>query len=899
MRQRILIYYPLLVFLLGILGACSTEKNTPITRTYHNVTSRYNIFFNGNESYKRGIEKMKDTHEDDFTLILPIFEYVEYRTATTIAPDMDRAIQKATKVITLHSITAKPEFKDGPQSPKQKALYAQNEYNKFVPGNYLIMGKAYFLRHDFHLALETFKFIMTEYHYDDITYETQIWIARTHNELKEYDEAEDILEVLTGTTEFPQKLNADLYATLADLYMKQEEYDRAIEPLRRAVEYVTGKDEKVRWSFILAQLHQEAGDHELASDYYQDVIKMNPDYQMSFNARINRASVFVAGSDNAKEIKDELQKMLKDAKNADFRDQIYYALGNVYFREGDINEALNQYKNSSIYNISNIKQKATTCLTIANIYYDSQDYTQSDFYFDTAMVSLTTDYPDYEVIAAKTRNLSVLVENLQIIQLEDSLQMLADLPESQRLAIIDSIISQVQREEEIARKQEMDGMRDQQFNRMALNESQRSGFSNSGEKEGKWYFYNQAAKGFGQPEFRMKWGNRQLEDFWRRSNKSEVTFTTTDEEGEVSDTTGVIEEATKIFSNKSREFYLREIPLTDSLKEISDARIEEGLYNAGTIYKNDLRDYPKSEETYLELLDRFPGTQYTLRAYYNLYSQYNEENNIASANLYKSLIVRDFPESQPAQILTNPNYVAELLAKENEVNYFYQQTYDMYQRGDYFGVMINADTAYARYPDDPTIPKFQFLQVLAIGKTMDIFVFTQALDSLSIISTDPEVVERATAILTHIMDTDEEVKTETEKTEAEEIYQADSTGTFSFGLFVDGNVDINQLKFEFINLNLDLYPNKTYDVVHEELNGGVIGVYVKQFPSMEEAWEYYDHAFRAQKVFEVLEGAQYRLFIISTGNGGALSRDGVANKYWLFFQKHYIRNEGDTDTLDG
>ena len=77
---------------------------------------------------------MKDTHEDDFTLILPIFEYVEYRTATTIAPDMDRAIQKSTKVITLHSITAKPEFKDGPQSPKQKALYAQNEYNKFVFG---------------------------------------------------------------------------------------------------------------------------------------------------------------------------------------------------------------------------------------------------------------------------------------------------------------------------------------------------------------------------------------------------------------------------------------------------------------------------------------------------------------------------------------------------------------------------------------------------------------------------------------------------------------------------------------------------------------------------------------------------------------------------------------------
>jgi tetratricopeptide (TPR) repeat protein len=841
---------------------------------------------------------MSDSHEDDFTNILPIFMWGDENTAGAVAGDMERAIQKATKVITLHSITAKPEFKNGPQSEKQKELYAMNEYNKFVPGNYLLMGKAYLFRHDFHLALETFKFIMTEYHYDDIVYETQIWIARTYNELKEYAEAEDILEVLTGTQEFPVSLNPDLYVTLADLYMKQEEYGRAIDPMTRAVDEVRKKDQKVRWSYILAQLHQEAGDPEKASEYYRNVIKMNPPYEMSFNARINRASVFIAGSDNAKEIQDELRKMLKDEKNSDFRDQIYYALGNVYQRDGDAQEALNHYKLSSIYNIGNTQQKTTSCLTIANIYYEWQEYEQADLYYDSAIVYMTQEYPDYSQIVLKSNSLSNLVENLQIVQLEDSLQMLANMSESERNAVIDSLIAQIVRAETQARQEEMDAMRDQQFNRMALNESQRTGFSNNQEATGQWYFYNQAAKGFGQPEFRMKWGNRKLEDYWRRSNKNSMTFETEEAEGEVSDTSSVVEEATKILSKKAREFYMTDIPFSDSMVDLSNERIVEGLYNAGTIYKNELNDYPNAEQKYRELLDRFPGNQFALSTYYNLYRLYEDEKDMTSANVYKASIVREFPESQPAQILTNPNYVSELQAKENEVNNFYQATYDMYQRGDYYGVMINADIALSRYADDPVIPKFQFLKVLAIGKTEDILVFTQALDSLSKSTPDPEIAERSKAILAYIMDTDKEVKTETEKIEAEVIYTADTTGEFYYGLFVRGSMDVNQLKFEFINLNLDVYPNRTIDVSHEVLGDGVTAVFVKRFNDMEKTWEYYDHVFRTQEIFDVLEGTEYRLFIISAGNEGILINDGVVNKYWLFFQKHYNRNEEDTDTLD-
>ncbi len=252
---------------------------------------------------------------DDYTQILPLFTYDDEGIAQSIAPDMDRAIKKATKVITLHSITVKPEFKNGPQTEKQKAFYERNEYNKWVDENYLVMGKAYLFRHEYQLAIETFKFIITEYSYEEIIYETQIWLARAYNEIREYKESGRILNQLTANDNCPEKLHADLYATIADLYMKQEDYESAIDPLAEALDHIKKKDTRIRYAFILGQLNQQVGNMEDASKYYREVIKMNPPYEMSFNARINRASVFVEGESMSREIKAELNKMLKDQKN--------------------------------------------------------------------------------------------------------------------------------------------------------------------------------------------------------------------------------------------------------------------------------------------------------------------------------------------------------------------------------------------------------------------------------------------------------------------------------------------------------------------------------------------------------------------------------------------------------
>jgi len=832
---------------------------------------------------------MKNAQEsfvDDYTKILPVFTYDDEAIAQTIAPDMETSITKASKVITLHSIKAKPEYKNGPQTEKQKAFYARNEYNKWIDDNYLVMGKAYLYRHDFELAIETFKFILTEFYYEDIVYETQIWLAQAYNQTEEYKESERILNLLTSDERVPKKLFSDLYATIADLKIKREEYSDAIEPLSIALENVKKKKTRIRYTFILGQLNQEVGNHEAASSYYQQVIKLNPPYEMIFNARINRASVFVEGADKSREIKSELNKMLKDEKNEEYQDQIYYALANIHFREGDIEGAINYYKLSSAKSVSNPQQKTKSCLTLADIYYNRQNYVSAKLYYDSAVVSLTTEYKNYNAVMTKSRSLSHLVENLIVIQFEDSVQRLAAMSEAERFVVIDSIIAQVRRDEQLAQMSEMQDMQDMQFNRMLLSENQRSE-PQSGVTGGKWYFYNDAAKSFGQPEFKMKWGTRKLEDNWRRKNKSQVSFGDSENELAEGDTTKEIKR--EVLSNKTREFYMQNIPLTDSMMEISDARILESLFNAGSVYKNDLKDDPKAIETYKDLLERYPVSDFTLPTYYNLYLIYNELQDQTSSNSYKASIIREYPESQIAQLLTNPNYVNELLEKENEVNRFYETTYNHYKQADYYRVISDVDYAFEHFKDNELLPQFFFLKVLSIGQTSDIMTFTSALDSITRLYPTHDVAKQANEMLAYIKDFNPEVKLETEKKEAEEIYTYDSTGAFLFGMIINRVIDINQVKFEIINFNLDIFPTLTFDVTSDNLVENSRLILIKSFKNIQKAWEYYDMITTSEKIMALVEGTGYSKFVISPSNSLILLKDKNPNKYLLFFDKHYKR----------
>ena len=112
----------------SVLVCCAPTKNTPIRRGYHNMTSHYNVYFNGNEAYKSGLQSIYSSHDENFTLILPIFVYSDKEAALTSYSDMNRVIEKSEKCVRKHSITVKPNSSKKPKNDKQKAFQNKKEY---------------------------------------------------------------------------------------------------------------------------------------------------------------------------------------------------------------------------------------------------------------------------------------------------------------------------------------------------------------------------------------------------------------------------------------------------------------------------------------------------------------------------------------------------------------------------------------------------------------------------------------------------------------------------------------------------------------------------------------------------------------------------------------------------
>ncbi|MFA5820261.1 MAG: hypothetical protein WC854_13420, partial [Bacteroidales bacterium] len=316
--------YLVLLGLSMILTNCSVEKNTDTTRFYSSLTSRYNIYFNGYESFKAGLGKITSGYKDDYAEMLKVFEYSDPSTATLCSSDMERAIQKASKVITLKSITSKPETKDKRlPSDKEKELLDKKEYNEWVDDSYLLIGKARFYKQEFNEADAVFNYCIAEANDPLIKAEAAIWLARIYNETGNFNESLRLISELNITAGFTRSLKSMYYTTLADLFIKQKKYSEAIGPLSKSIELVSGKRTKYRLTYLLAQLYEQTGDGARATSLYREVVKMNPPYDIEFNARINIAGTFDINSGNPQEIRRELEKMLKDSKNKDFQDQIY------------------------------------------------------------------------------------------------------------------------------------------------------------------------------------------------------------------------------------------------------------------------------------------------------------------------------------------------------------------------------------------------------------------------------------------------------------------------------------------------------------------------------------------------------------------------------------------------
>ena len=652
----------------------------------------------------------------------------------------------------------------------------------------------------------------------------------------------------------------------------------------KALKQVRKKHYKIRYTYILAQVYQAAGELEKALDEYRKVIRMNPPYEMTFNAKINMAGSFQAGSEGGKEIRSLLRKMIKDEKNKDFQDQIYFALGNIALKEGNKEEAISLFKLSIRKSVNNFNQKGLSYLALADMYYVIPEYALAQAYYDSTMQNIENTHEDYELLSNKTKSLTHLVENLVVYELEDSVQILAKMPEEELYVVIDKIIADVVAKEQEEAKRKSEEMLDQQYGMMSQNQenSQRLTGENEG---GSWYFYNLNAKSFGQPDFRMRWGTRKLEDNWRRKNKQVVeNFETAENQTK---TDSAAESKTVVLSTKTREYYLQNIPFTDSALENSHERLVNALFNMGEIYRNEFHDMNKAIASFEELVSKYPAHKLAFPAYYNLYEIYGLTDNTVKREYYKGLIIAKFPDNPRAKILANPDYVKELEQEMNRVDKFYEDSYNSYKAGDFSLVVRNADYAMVQYKGDAIIPRIMLLRALSLGQLQGREKLKVELDTLVKIFPAHEVGIYAKELIDYIYALSPEIKAADITAEAEEIYLYSPAESHYLVVSAVKTADINQINFNLINFNLDNYDKLNLGIVKSEISGRNLLV-VQSFSDLENARRYFlSLSSKGEEITGINKPGDVTIFLISAGNYDKLVLDKALEKYLLFYEKYY------------
>lgn len=861
-----------------------------VSRSFHYITAYYNYYYNAYDCYKLSLRKVDETYKYNYTSPLPVILIGDSEVAGMVSGDMDKSIKKCTDLIRKHSIRVKPERSKGELTPKEKEFLNRTEYVKWARESWLLIGEARVMKGSFDEASQTFEFIQLQYPNTTYAYEAQLWLARLSIINGDFISAEDKLRTVEAVKKKPEsrRFKYLFTSTWAYFFVKQAKYAEAIPYIKRTIDKSISKNERARLTYLLAQLSVLTNNKEDGIRFYSKVLKMRPQYDMEFNAKIGLASI-TGNLENQKDMRKLLVKLSKDEKNKDYLDLIYYTLGNIERAEGNIEKAIDYFRLSATKSTRNNYQKGLSYYTLAEYYFAKPDYKQSQAYYDSALTSLDNTFPDYQKLDVKTRNLTKLVDNLNLVTREDSLQRVAKMPVNERNNLIAEIINKIREEEQ--KKIEEENAERQRSILYQQNQANRQ----VDQQGGKWYFYNQSQLSFGQSEFQMKWGKRKLEDNWRRKNRriSTIEMATSNNQGAASDTS---KNPQKVLTNKNTEFYLQDLPLNDSLIEISNKRIDEALLNVAEVYQNDLKDYAETVLAYERYVQRFPNSSSTSRAYYNLYQVSLFTNKSSEAEKYKNIIVSRFPQSSYAIMLTNPNYLKDLSLKLAEENSYYEDAYKLYEQGNYSESIRKIDEALVKFPVSKLESQYHLLKAMCIGKTSDLRSFRNSLNEVAEKYPKTEVSERALSILEYIrrqelqLTTADVTNTAVDSVKIAEKQQVEykkPQGEHLVVILVPKKTILNQLKFNIVSFNVDVFINLDLEVSNQPFNDFFELIKVSGLKDSQQAMEYFDAVSHKEGLFNPLNPQDYSSFIISQENFTLFIEDKSLADYLKFFNSNY------------
>ena len=895
------------VLSLFLLNACSTEKAKWTNIQFHNTTCHYNVWWNGNESLKAGLQKLRHEPADDYTVFLTPDIIGTDEAVRAIYPELDRAIEKGVKGIKKHSIFVGGE-----------------EHVPYIKECYLLTAYATFYKHDYVSTANTCNILISQFRGTHAGDEGAVLLARCMTQEKRYAEAEATLDLLVQQLDkgnFTKSQRDKLYLAMVEATVPQGKFKKAVEYIHLTLESTRDNDTKARLNFLMAQIYQKLDRRAVAAKYYRKVLSYSPAYVMEFNARLGEASCADLEHSDIQRLEQQLDAMLRDKKNLEYRDQIYYAMGEMYLGVKDAQKACDNLRRSVALASSNRAQKAKSSLRLAEVYYDTyENYDQAQLYYDTAMQCITRDYPGYTAIKRRADMLTELCSYTRVYERCDSLLAVVALPEAERNALIKAKIDTLRAQEERARQQAL------------LDELAADDRAQQNTLVGDWYFYNQNTVQKGKESFRQRWGARLLEDNWCFSNKPSFDFfadnmdtSTVDTDADTlgADTLAGRSAAQPPAGNPddphSPAYYLKELPTTPHQLDSIDSLTAISLLNAGYIFYDGVQNTPRALECYQRLANDYTGYDHIVQTFYMLYRIYDRQGNTPQANYYRDMVLMGFPDSDFANLIRDNEYYKELLRRDGIVEQAYEELYTHYHRHRYPTVVSLADQADLLYSGHPLLPKFHYWRGLAyaalgrrsdaIAQFRDIVRLTPRTDSivplamaqLELLQSDTTefaalpadtVSPSATPTVSQPVPTvDTDSPAEEPLPPAALVYRYRPGQSYYIVLLIDDRrIKATELQYRLANFNSQYYSNAGYKVNAILFTDTSQLITIHKFKNEDDAMSYYRHLAQDDSPLRQYPESDYRLFALSSPNYATFYNRKDPDAYAAFFRRYYLKS---------
>ena len=673
-----------LIIIILLLFSCKSV----VKQFYEDSTARFNSYFIANENIKKVQNIIYDAYKWNYDEIIPIISPLDSNNISQYSDLTNNAIEKASLLIQRH-----PE-------------------SSLVMDSYILIGLSRLYNFEFKNAEITFKYVNTKSQNIKTSTLALIYLMRSYFENNKIQESLEVYNYLRKV-EMNKKNKISFHLNAAFIFQNIKNYDEVIKNLNLIEEEVTNKNQQSKILFLIGQIYQEKGFKNEAYKYYRKCLKNNPSFELEFYTKLNLAKVTeLTNSNDIKKIYKYFNKLLRDKKNENYLDKIFFEIGEFEYNQNKIDLAIINYNKSLKSNESSSDQKYLNYKKLAEIYYnDFREYEISKLYYDSTLNNTNRENKEYKNLNERREILLGLVENLKLIEENDSLIQLSLLDRKEINKIVDNYISRLKKEEK--KKEKLD-------ENFSFNDNQQEIIDENLSKN-TWYFYNDVVMTRGRDEFKRIWGNRKLTDNWRISRK--IKLIEMEETNIKNDESPIAISSKENNSNEiNRENLFKKIPFEETEKNNLKKQIEIAYFKVGKIYIQQLNEFQLGKNYFDKLLIEFNKSEYIPEVLYLLYLTTKEdENNIA--DIYKEKLLNDFPNNLFTKLIINPNYEQDQFAENTFLIGEYNSLFKRYENKDYDFVITKSNSIISNYSKNGLHEKFILLKALANGELHGNFIF--------------------------------------------------------------------------------------------------------------------------------------------------------------------------------